>query len=441
MTRRDTVRKLRMNRGKLLRITVGIALAMSMLFGGALPAYAANDPITGTEQDPAAAAITKTLKMGEGVSTPEVTFSFAFTPVSVDGATSGADYNNMPPVSLKTVAFDPDTDTGTTASGIKTVSKETESLFGAITWPHAGVYIYDVVETQSLASGTLSVQEKILYSSAKYRISVFVANGTSGLFVAAIGAEVAIIDTPDGAEAGDKVDGRLGGDPEVSGDFSRIIFTNTYQKTTGTGDPLEYVLAISKTVTMDNTIDYDFANRERYFDFEVTVTKSNANANATQTYKAYVLDTNGVNVTSAFNYTGTLEEDSTYGDYIEFTTASQATVHLKHGQYLSFVDLEVGATYSVTELAAPDFTPSCEQTIDDVATNIPGTVNTNLSIPGTGITEGDDRADFTNVYKTVTPTGIGIDELPFFVLAGLALTGLVVFAALRYRRRRTENDA
>jgi hypothetical protein len=320
------------------------------------------------------------------------------------------------------------------------VSKETESLFASVTWPHAGEYIYDVVETKSLVGGSLSSKESMGYSLAKYRLTVYVANGDTGLFVAAIGAEVLVVDSDDGTEPGDKVDGRPGGDPNVEGDMSKIVFTNRYQKTTGSGDPEDYVLAISKTVTMNNITDFDFANREKYFDFQVTVTKSSANTNATQTYKAYVLDASGTVVTSEENYSGSILTDATYGDYFVFTSGSQLTVHLKHGQWLSFVDLEVGSSYTVTELATPDFTPNCDQTIKGVTTNIAGTVNTSLPILSTGITEGDDRADFVNVYKTVTPTGIGVDELPYVVLASVALIGLAVFVVLGLYKRRAKND-
>ena len=194
--------------------------------------------------------------------------------------------------------------------------------------------------------------------------------------------------------------------------------------------PNDPILAISKSVTTDNTTGYDFVNREMYFDFKVMVVKSGTNPDTTQKYKAYVLDESGNVVTDVNNYFGDILTDPKYGDYIELTTGKQADIRLKHGQWLSFVNLEVGAAYTVTELAKEKFTPGCNQIVNGVMTTISGELDASLTVPSTEITAGSDRADFINTYMTIVPVGIGLNDLPYIMLIGLGLAALAVFAAV-----------
>ena len=433
-------------KNKLYRLITMTALAAVMILGMVIPALASpitNGPILGTEENPAEAAITKTLKMGEGVDTPEFTFTFEFTPVSVDGAAAAAAHEtpNMPAIVSATVKFDKENDTGKTVNGVKNVSKETQSLFDGIKWPHAGVYIYTVKETQSVLE-TLTEKEALVFSQAQYKLSVYVANGKDGLYVAAIGAVVVAKDGEAGTPSGDKVDGRPGGDPEIEGDFSKIVFTNVYEKHTGSGDPKDYALAISKTVTSEDGSLYDFANREMYFDFMVTVTKSNANGNASQKYIAYILDENGKVVTSDKNYSGAILTDEDYGDYIEFSSGKMEKVKLKHGQWISFVDLEIGATYTVTELAKTNYIPGCLHTINGAdPVTLQGVSGSSFSVTDTAVTAGDDRVDFINVQKMITPTGISLDDLPYLALIGVITLAMVGFIVLKSRRNSRETEA
>jgi len=416
-----------------------IALAAALCLSAALPALAAGEPIKGNETKPAETAITKVLKMGESVTTPSVTFSFEIEPVSVDGETSGDDFNKIPPINKVEIPFNAQK-TGSVVNGVKIVREESKSIFANITWPHAGVYVFNVKEITEVTP-KLGDHEKIIYSEAKYKLTVYVANGNNGLYVASIGAEIVVTDGEPGTQAGDKVDGRPGGDPNITGDYSKMTFTNTYMKNAGTGDPMDYVLAVSKKVTTEAGSEYDFANREMYFEFLLTVTKSPMNTNAAQKYRAYVLDAGNKVVTSKDNYKGTILKDNTYGDYFEFTTGVSQTVYLKHGEWISFTDLEIGAKYEVKESAKKDFTPSCEHTINGVKTTLTGIQNTNFSIEPTLITEKEDRADFINIYKSITPTGIGVDNLPYVVMIGVAFAALASFIVLKSRRRISKYNA
>ena len=413
-----------MTRGKntMRNFAISAALAMLLCFNMVLPVFAG--PIFGTSEAPADIALTKILTMGEGVTTPDVTFTFEFTSVSVNDIP--ATETNMPVLGTRTIGFSA-MDVGTTLNGVKTVPKETAPIFANITWPHAGVFTYTVTERQYITE-TLATGEAINFSQAEYEIVVYVANGPDGgLFIAAIASIIEVTDGIPGTERGDKVDGTPGGDPDIDGDYSKVTFTNRFARLNS--------LVISKVVNSAANAAHDFANRERFFNFEVTVTKSNANPNTAQTYRAFVRDESGAVITGEDNYAGIIETDPVDGAYIVFTTGEQKTVNLKHGQWLSFPDLEAGAAYTVTELGVEHFTPSCNQTVGEDIRFHQGTANTNLVIPTTLITEIANRADFVNTYRTITPVGISVDNLPYIILIVLGAAALTAYIVVKSRKK------
>jgi len=385
-------------------------------------AFAAPGPITGgTETTPAQAVITKTLQMPDGTATPAETFTFTLARKSVDGVAYNATTNPMPAITNKTVAFAA-TDVGTTASSIKTVSKETASLFTGIVWPHAGVYTYTVTETAGSTAG-------MTYSSGSYDISVYVANGTSSLYIAAIGTTVVAVDHT-GQTIGDKTDPTTS--TTISGASSAMVFTNTYIQTPTVVNPtLGDALSVSKTVVGT------YGDQSKYFGFTVSLTKA-AFVSGTPTYKVYVMNASNAVVTSTDNY-ATLQPADTYGVYINVTAGTPITINLKHGQRLAFMGLPVGTTYSVTEAGTPDYTPSASVVVNGgvpAVTN--GTVSTALSIGSpTAIIIGanTNSAAYTNTYKTVAPTGISLNNLPFIMMIGLAVIALAVFLIVKSRKR------
>ena len=417
-----------------VKLTAALALAAILCLNMVLPAFAA-DAIKGTEENPAEAAITKALVMGEGITTPGLTFHFDFLPVSVDEVPANQAY--VPAVDSMSVTF-AGADTGETNDGIKTVRKQAIMPFDGVNWPHGGVYVYTLSERQT--TPTVTELEHLEFSQAVYRITVYVANGEHGLYVAAIGVHVEASDGQPGVEQDDKVDGRPGVDPEVNGDWSDVVFTNIFSRTTGDGDPDNATLTIGKMVASHQDDAFDSANRQMYFDFEVLVTKSGVNPNAQQKYTAYVMNEKDGVITSEVHSNGPFGTHDEHGRYIEFTTGEVKTIHLKHGEWLAFVDLEVGATYTVKELAREHFTPHYVQTINGAPRTMPGALNTDLATPVTAITEGLDGVEFINVFRQVTPVGIFVDNLPFAILIGLGLAGFVLLVLLKPRRREEDEN-
>jgi len=190
------------------------------------------------------------------------------------------------------------------------------------------------------------------------------------------------------------------------------------------------MLSISKTVAGD------YGNRTRYFPFSVTLNKAQL-VTGTPVYKAYVME--GTAIVTSTDNSSAVQPADTYGPYINVTAGTPLTINLKHGQKLAFIGMPVGTTYTVTEAAAIDYTPSASVVVNGAApaaTN--GTENTALTIGSpTAIILGANAnsAAFTNTYKTVTPTGIALDSLPFIMIIVLAVGAFAAFIVVKSRRR------
>ena len=372
-------------------------------------------------------AITKALKMDSSITTPPTTFSFKFEPISLDGDENA----EMPVITEKTVAFSESDNGSTDSDGVKTCYKEITNVLSGVNWKRAGMYVYELTEVKSVKE-TLPADGEISYSPAKYKIIIYVANGSTKPYVAVVSAEV--IETDGEAKPGDKVDGKPGG---ANGERSDLIFTNVYSQTSASNNPRDYSLAVSKTVKSDG--EHDYANRELYFEFQITVTKSQLNNNANQKYRAYVMDLDNNVVTSQEN--GAFLTDPEYGGYIEFETGAPVSVKLKHGQWLSFVGLEAGASYKITESGTPKFTPNLIQTVKgEKQPETSGKQGESLSALETKITVGEDRADFTNIFSLITVVGVRLDRLPFAIIGLLALGCIVWFALAKKRKEEDEED-
>ncbi len=417
----------------LLKLAAAVMLTALLCVATAIPAFAAaGDPITGTEESPARAATTKLLEMPVGTTTPDATFTFDFAKKNLDGNEGAEALAGMPDIASRSVSFSA-ADAGTVSGGVKSVAKETGGIFDSVDWPHAGIYVYTVTERADTYGIENSFQEQLRYSAASYEIAVYVMDGENSRYVSAIAASITVKDAAnEGSDLGDKVDPTPGGNPDVDGDYSKMIFTNTYLKNTGGTDPDDTVLAVSKEVTGN------FANQSKYFQFNVRVNNPATVTNAATVYKAYVLDGDGAVVTDTANAaTEYIRTDPVNGAYIEFTTAVEQTVHLKHGQRLSFTDLPVGARFAVTEAATVGYTPSYVLTVNGGAGSaVNGTDNTALGFTNQYIGEAANGAAFTNTNRDITPTGIRADHLPYIVLIGVVVFGVMVFIAVKLRRNR-----
>ncbi len=417
---------------ELRRRLPAIVLAVVMCMGTAASAFAAGDPILGTEAAPARAAITKKLTMPIGTPTPGATFTFHVQPISVDERITTADLATMPALGDVTIAFNA-SDTGANDPNTKTIVKQTGNLFSGINFPHAGVYVYKVTEDQAVSGYVPSANEAYLFSPAEYTLTVYVKNGINGLYVAAVASRIAVLDSSNGnSVVGDKVDPTPDGDPGIEGDYSKMIFTNIYSKTAGgvdSTDPTDKALTISKDVTGD------YADKTKYFTFDVVAKKPDVIPGAV-TYMAYVLDESGNIITSPENY-ATLQTDGNNKYYISFSAGTSMTVNLKHGQRLAFTDLHIGASYDVTEAAVLNYIASLEYVVNggtpESANNT--VANVQLGINNKFIGVNQNSAAFTNAYQTITPTGVVINNLPFVMILILAAGSFMAFVVVKSRKK------
>ena len=419
-----TERKIKMNKKRNISIKAlfALALVVIMSLGSLTTVFAAPGPISGgTQLSPAQAVIGKELRMAEGTTTPAATFTFQFAAKQYNDDNTTATTAAMPAIADKSVTF-ASTDTGNTSLGLKTVTKDTASLFAGITWPRAGIYTYTVTELSN--SYTTNAGETMTYSTGSYDISVYVVNGNPN-YIEGIGTYVV---TPDhaGQTAGDKTDPQTS---TVTGAPRAMVFTNTFTKMNGgtdVTDPSDQTLAISKTVAGA------YGDQTKYFSYGVTVTQSVLSTG--NTYKGYVVEGGNV-VTAAAN--GTIAgTDPVNGNYINFPSGTAVTVNLKHGQSLAFIDNEVGSSYVANEAAAASYTPTASIIVNGgTPIALSSGEGTSLSTASRLIGENANSAAFTNTYKNVTPTGIALNNLPFIMIIVLALGAFAAFIVVKSRKR------
>jgi hypothetical protein len=289
----------------------------------------------------------------------------------------------------------------------------------------------------------------MIYSTEKYDLTVYVKEDAEGkLYIHAITSCVVTNNESNEEVAGDKVDPTPGGN-HVDYFYSQMIFSNDYLKNNGGEEPEDpgkiddyTVLAISKNVKGD------FADKTKYFEFKVKVSNPSTVKTTTDTYIAYVLekdkDGNIFVATSAANTAEPIQTDTHSQKYILFTTDKELTINLKHGQWLAFIDLPVGAKFETTETGADKYLASYRLTLDGKETGPISALNMgdSLGLGGSkSIGEASNRADFLNEFKEISITGVFVDNLPYFSMIAIALFALVGFVAIKSRRREAEVEA
>jgi len=410
-----------------------LALVPVMLFTNAV--FASEPPTneTGTttaseEFVPGTSSIRKILRMPVGTITPNVTFEFEFDKISVDGKTSTEALATMPNLiadNMKVSFTTDDTDPNEPVNNIISIVKDTGNIFAGATFPHAGIFIYEISETAKTNSAidNNAPHEVLTYSKAAYRVKVYVANTAnfSETYVNAISI------TPIAAGNGNEIE-----NGEKTG---QMIFVNDFVRTNGAKDPenpdpvRESTLGVSKTVTGD------LANRELYFDFSMTLDIPTLVVDVPEYFRAYVVENNAV-VDPSNNANAALIGTDAGGKYIMISTEKATEFSLKHGQRLVFVDTPVGTAYTVAEDGAAGYTPSFIITRNGAAGSpVTGELGQPLGTGDRLVGELANSAAFTNSRSSVVPTGVNLNNLPFIGLIALPLGALCGFIILKTRRR------
>lgn len=433
-----------------------LALSLILCFGCfAISVFAeAEEP---TAAKTSTAAITKLLKVGHGTTVPNATFNFTVSSVSVDGdenisaPTSDIGDNGVVSINFPPAGASPAYTYKETINNIDYYYLESAELFGSVDWPNAGLYEYRIVETGSVYS--LEPGETMTLSQAVYSVVVYVdecknadchdGHTLGELYIDYIGVLKTVNDDGEDIDEQDeeKVDPTPGGGDLY--DYSQLVFTNEFWKTTGPTDPKngESTLAVSKEVAGSN------ASTTMYFEFKMTVTVPDLE-DVPNTYKAYVIEEDPDNsgkylvVTASANYSGSIGMDGA----IAVTPENELTFKLKHNQMLVFEDLPVGASYVLKETETPGYTPKVKVEYDDltsVSDNTSASFGMSYSLPSDTIdstylfvSEDGSRTSFTNDRGEITPTGLNMNDLPFYGLILLALGAFIIFIVAKSRKRK-----
>lgn len=159
-------------------------------------------------------------------------------------------------------------------------------------------------------------------------------------------------------------------------------FTNTY---------------FAGTLDISKTVEGNLGDKEKYFEFAVTLT-----------------GVEGKNYADSYAVTG---GSSGVENPTTIAIGETATFKLKDGDTIHIANLPYGVTYTVTETAAPGYTP------------------TNTVAQGT-IDKAGQEAAFTNTKTGNIDTGVYLDNLPYI----LVFAGVLVIAAVFVVRRRRFED-
>ncbi len=417
------------------------------------------------------AYLTKYLELGKDVNVPNATFTFNIIPQS-DSANAGT--TDMPQGGTTTIAASAMTASASTADE-GALKKEVDILAflgGIDAFTHAGEYVYAVTENQSglTEDSDPNTTEAMTYDNGAYLIHIYVKNGEDGLEVDNITAETATATTTgEGAEAvttytgtGDKVNSDVtdptedpsddNDDEDVDQDEKTktgkngvdlygVVFDNSYTKTVKdvvTPDPDDPTQGSYGALGITKTVTGDYGDKTAEFPFTITLTKPK--------------NWTGTAVTANI-YTGTTKGADISIDYNE-----PYSFKLTDGQALVFAELPAGTSYSVDELldkttgegaaATYDvvnhdkYTASYSWIDDDTAAAKTATKGAHLALESAGLIDDDDAknaAYYTNAFDdtSVTPTGILINNLPYIVLALVAVGGLCAYVIVR--RKNEEN--
>ncbi|MCL2438511.1 MAG: hypothetical protein FWC99_05440 [Coriobacteriia bacterium] len=346
--------------------------------------------------------LTKTLRMPESVTTPNVSFNFEVDPVGwmpLNGSTLLPPTQPFfPTVGNQTINFT-SADTGTVAGGVRTVTRSVSDILAGTDFTQTGVYVWEVSEESS--SSGMSDPYSMTYSSARYEVRVYVQPGILRPHISAITVTVLSVDGP-----GQTVDHKT----------EEMLFTNTLLRIVG-----EPGLTGHNAFELQKRVDGDFADLDTQFTFALNLLNP-ALGSVASPLTAYVVSV----------------EDPTVSLRTVTITNRAASFSLAHGERLVIPRLYAGTGFNAIELADARFAPSATVVLGGVAQTPPYSED-----PGDLLATGDyiiantgrNAIEFVNTHQFSPPTGLNMSVGAIgvlFVMAGAALATL-----LATRRRKS----
>lgn len=396
---------------KLVTASIAAVTALSVFRG--VPTFADDNDVAtakATGETSAKVAINKTLNIAEGITTPEATFTFTFTP-KTGTSSNGAPYETIDSsngqITDKNVSY---SGTDVLATGQTSIKKDTGDIFREVNYTHAGEYVYTVAEKQNVGWKVIqkngSPIDFMTYDNRNYEMHVIVKNKTTGgTYISSVYFK----------QVSPSVNGKV--KPSESGTtYKYDLFTNIYRKNAGKiTDPNEpnpnkpnvsKVDPNAKSLVIKKVVSGATADKSKDFTFKLTFTKA-----STETSQSI---------------TGKIGETSK-----TFVYGQETTITLRHDQSLVFDTIPAGTRYKLVETGSQGYTASAAYKENGASKNQAGTVSTNFTQDSILIGEKPNDNTITNSLPDVTPTGLLIDNLPFILMIGLGLAGFVVLSKKR----------
>ena len=396
---------------KLVTASIAAVTALSVFRG--VPTFADDNDVATAKangETSAKVSISKVLNIAEGITTPEATFTFTFTP-KTGTSSNGAPYETIDSsngqITDKNVSY---SGTDVLATGQTSIKKETGDIFREVNYTHAGEYVYTVAEKQNVGWKVIqkngSPIDFMTYDNRNYEMHVIVKNKTTGgTYISSVYFK----------QVSPSVNGKV--KPSESGTtYKYDLFTNIYRKNAGKiTDPNEpnpnkpnvsKVDPNAKSLVIKKVVSGATADKSKDFTFKLTFTKA-----STETSQSI---------------TGKIGETSK-----TFVYGQETTITLRHDQSLVFDTIPAGTRYKLVETGSQGYTASAAYKENGASKNQAGTVSTNFTQDSILIGEKPNDNTITNSLPDVTPTGLLIDNLPFILMIGLGLAGFVVLSKKR----------
>lgn len=396
---------------KLVTASIAAVTALSVFRG--VPTFADDNDVATAKangETSAKVAINKVLNIAEGITTPEATFTFTFTP-KTGTSSNGAPYETISDsngkIAAKNVVYSKSDLLQPNQTSIK---KDTGNIFESVTYTHAGEYVYTVAETQNVGWTQIlknSVPiDSMTYDNRSYEMHVIVKNKqSSGVYISSVYFK--LVSTSSTAKVKPSEKGEL---------YKYDLFVNTYRKNAGKitnpNEPTpnkpkpENFNPGAKSLVIKKLVEGDSADKTKDFTFKLTFTKASTDDQGTF-----------VGQVGSTSYT--------------FENGKEKTITLHHDQSLVFDNLPAGTRYKLVESGSQGYKATASYNENGVIRNQTGTASADFTQTSILVGEKTNDNTITNSLPNVTPTGLLIDNLPFILMIGLGLAGFVVLSKKR----------
>ena len=396
---------------KLVTASIAAVTALSVFRG--VPTFADDNDVAtakATGETSAKVSINKVLNIAEGITTPEATFTFTFTP-KTGTSSNGAPYETISDsngkIAAKNVVY---SKSGLLQPNQTSIKKDTGNIFESVTYTHAGEYVYTVAETQNVGWAQIlknSVAiDSMTYDNRSYEMHVIVKNKqSSGVYISSVYFK--LVSTSSTAKVKPSEKGEL---------YKYDLFVNTYRKNAGKitnpNEPTpnkpkpENFNPGAKSLVIKKLVEGDSADKTKDFTFKLTFTKASTDDQGTF-----------VGQVGSTSYT--------------FENGKEKTITLHHDQSLVFDNLPAGTRYKLVESGSQGYKATASYNENGVIRNQTGTASADFTQTSILVGEKTNDNTITNSLPNVTPTGLLIDNLPFILMIGLGLAGFVVLSKKR----------